>query len=213
MRGSLAVVTGPQRRQGSGKCAECGGTRQGEHDDSEEGGGLLYCRPCWRAYDKQGAAAPPLLPPPPSSLPLPSSLLRAPAAPRRAPAAPPPTSAPMAPLPVDAYADELVLRAREHRVSLISGATGCGKSSRVPLILLERLCSSRGKVMVAQPRRIAAYGLYQRAKQMGSAGGKVGLRMGSDIRIEEPGTRLWYMTTGCASPPFEPGTRRSPTPI
>ena len=103
----------------------------------------------------------------------------------------------MAPLPVDAYADEIVQRARQHRVSIISGATGCGKSSRVPLVLLERLCSSRGKVMVAQPRRIAAYGLYQRAKQMGSAGGKVGLRMGSDIRIEEPGTRLWYLTTGC----------------
>ena len=118
----------------------------------------------------------------------------------------------MAPLPVDAYADELVRRARAHRVSLISGATGCGKSSRVPLILLERLCSSRGKVMVAQPRRIAAYGLYQRAKQLGAAGGKVGLRMGSDIRIEEPGTRLWYMTTGCEPPPFEPGTPRSPTP-
>ena len=66
--------------------------------------------------------------------------------------------------------------------------------------------------MVAQPRRIAAYGLYQRAKQTGAAGGKVGLRMGSDIRIEEPGTRLWYMTTGCEPPPFEPGTRWSPTP-
>ena len=197
MRSSPAA-TGPQRRQGSGKCAECGGKRRGEHDDSEEGGGLLYCIPCWRAYGEQCAAAPSLLPPSSSSLPLPSSFLRSPPAPQRTPAAaPPPTAPPMAPLPVDAYADEIVQRAGQHRVSIISGATGCGKSSRVPLILLERLCSSRGKIMVAQPRRIAAYGLYQRAKQMGSAGGKVGLRMGSDIRIEEPGTRLWYMTTGC----------------
>ena len=66
----------------------------------------------------------------------------------------------------------------------------------MPLILLERLCGGGGKIMVAQPRRIAAYGLYQRAKQMGAAGGKVGLRMGHDTRLEEQGTRLWYMTTG-----------------
>ncbi len=115
----------PPRRQGAGACAECGRRcKRGEFDDSEEGGGLLYCKACWKTYEAELAAAPGELglgPPPPSSLPRPSSLLL------RAPAARAPAAAPAAALPVDAFADEIVARARRHRVSLICGATGCGE--------------------------------------------------------------------------------------
>ena len=49
--------------------------------------------------------------------------------------------------------------------------------------------------MVAQPRRIAAHGLHERAVRQGH-GGKVGLRMGHGVREETRETRLWYVTTG-----------------
>jgi hypothetical protein len=44
--------------------------------------------------------------------------------------------------------------------------------------------------MVAQPRRIAAYGLYERARTSGLEG-VVGLRMGNNTRLESASTRLW----------------------
>lgn len=50
-------------------------------------------------------------------------------------------------------------------------------------------------MMVAQPRRIAAQGLYERAKQEGY-GELVGMRMGGGVREESRKTRVWLMTTG-----------------
>ena len=40
-------------------------------------------------------------------------------------------------LPIDAHADKIAEHVARHRVTVIHGETGCGKSSRVPLILLE----------------------------------------------------------------------------
>ncbi|KAL1504712.1 hypothetical protein AB1Y20_008491 [Prymnesium parvum] len=86
-------------------------------------------------------------------------------------------------LPVDA-----------HRADILRlGETGCGKSSRVPLFLLDQ--SRRHRIMVAQPRRIAAHGLYERAVHEGRAE-EVGLRLGHGVRKETSATRLWYVTTG-----------------
>ena len=74
----------------------------------------------------------------------------------------------------------------------------------MPLILLERLCGGGGKIMVAQPRRIAAYGLYERARTSGLEG-VVGLRMGNNTRLESASTRLW-----CAAPIFPENLGSSP---
>ena len=46
-------------------------------------------------------------------------------------------------LPVDAFQEEILRMVRSHRVSIIVGETGCGKSSRVPLMLLQRQPSAR----------------------------------------------------------------------
>lgn len=48
-------------------------------------------------------------------------------------------------LPIDAYRDIILDKIKSDRVTIIHGETGCGKSSRVPAMLLEDL-SSRGKV-------------------------------------------------------------------
>lgn len=59
-------------------------------------------------------------------------------------------------------------------VTLISGATGSGKSSKVPQMLLARL---GGPVLVSQPRRVAAVSLARRvADERGcELGGEVGV--------------------------------------
>ena len=96
-------------------------------------------------------------------------------------------------LPADAHREHILRCVRENRVTIIQGETGCGKSSRVPLILLESVVGA--KMMVAQPRRIAVKGLHQRAEQEG-VGHLVGMRMGGGIRDEGRQTRMWLVTTG-----------------
>lgn len=78
---------------------------------------------------------------------------------------------------------DLILR---HRVVVVDAATGSGKSTLVPLFLAEQ-CAEMGRscrVVVTQPRRLAARGLAQRvSEQTGSGvGDVVGYRVGSDKR-------------------------------
>ncbi|KAG0495418.1 hypothetical protein HPP92_000109 [Vanilla planifolia] len=56
------------------------------------------------------------------------------------------------PLPVMALREKIVEKVRENRVTLIVGDTGCGKSSRVPLFLLEE---NMQPIVCTQPRRFA----------------------------------------------------------
>ena len=61
-------------------------------------------------------------------------------------------------LPIDEHKDKILDHIRTHRITIIQGETGCGKSSRVPVILLEDNAGRprRTKMFVSQPRRIAA---------------------------------------------------------
>ena len=79
-----------------------------------------------------------------------------------------------------------------NRVTIICGETGCGKSSRLPLMLLES--DAKAKMFVSQPRRIAARALCDRVRQ--SLGDEVGLRLGFGERDESRKTRLWFCSTG-----------------
>lgn len=47
------------------------------------------------------------------------------------------------------------------RVAVIVGAAGCGKSTRVPAMIL-RDCGINAAVIVSEPRRVAAIGLAER---------------------------------------------------
>jgi HrpA-like RNA helicase len=99
-------------------------------------------------------------------------------------------------LPIDAYLDEILYRIDRDRVTIIQGETGCGKSSRIPVMLLED-SQRRGvkcRMMVSQPRRIAASSLMKRVRS--TLGMQVGLRMGHGIKDESDDTNIFFVTTG-----------------
>ncbi|KAJ1625665.1 P-loop containing nucleoside triphosphate hydrolase protein [Pavlovales sp. CCMP2436] len=102
-------------------------------------------------------------------------------------------------LPIDDYADTIVDAIAAHRVVIIHGETGCGKSSRVPCILdaaARRAGSHPVKMMVSQPRRIAVRMLAERLRSSAQLGQAVGYRMGHGARDEGRATRVWFVTSG-----------------
>lgn len=90
---------------------------------------------------------------------------------------------------------DLVLR---HRVIIVDAATGSGKSTMVPLYLAEQCAAMRRtcRIIVTQPRRLAARGLAARvSEQCGTAVGSfVGYRVGS--QKEDYGALVVYVTSG-----------------
>ena len=99
-------------------------------------------------------------------------------------------------LPIDHHKDRILDKIKTDRVVIIHGETGCGKSSRLPVMIYED-AMARGKacrMMVSQPRRIAASSLMKRVR--GSLGDKVGMRMGHGIKDESSDTCIHFVTTG-----------------
>eukprot|EP01032_Pedospumella_encystans_P009752 gene9752-11458_t len=99
-------------------------------------------------------------------------------------------------LPIDAHREAILRHIHCHRVTIIHGETGCGKSSRLPQFLLEDAEALRHHchIFVAQPRRIGVVGMLKRLRPM--LGDKVGMRMGHGVRDETAETKLHYVTTG-----------------
>uniref|UniRef100_A0A8D0KJS2 ATP-dependent RNA helicase DHX29 n=1 Tax=Salvator merianae TaxID=96440 RepID=A0A8D0KJS2_SALMN len=110
-------------------------------------------------------------------------------------------------LPVFKYRHSLVETLKKHRVVVVAGETGSGKSTQVPQFLLEDLlCNERNlnkcNIVCTQPRRISAVSLATRVCEElaceNGPGGKNSL-CGYQIRLESrtgEATRLLYCTTG-----------------
>uniref|UniRef100_A0A0K0DWR0 RNA helicase n=1 Tax=Strongyloides stercoralis TaxID=6248 RepID=A0A0K0DWR0_STRER len=95
---------------------------------------------------------------------------------------------------------ELILNAIcENRVTLITGGTGCGKTTQVPQFILEDACSNNKaiKVVCTQPRRLPAVAVAERvAKERGEI---LGDTVGYHIRLEQKTSKktiLTYVTSG-----------------
>ncbi|KAM9735606.1 LOW QUALITY PROTEIN: ATP-dependent RNA helicase DHX29 [Menidia menidia] len=110
-------------------------------------------------------------------------------------------------LPVFQHRHRVLEALQRHRVVVVAGETGSGKSTQIPQFLLEELLSG-GKearpcdIVVTQPRRISAMSLASRVSQeLGcpdGPGSKSSL-CGYQIRMENQSgewTRLLYCTTG-----------------
>lgn len=102
-------------------------------------------------------------------------------------------------LPVCRLHDALVGAVTDGRPVVLTAPTGSGKSTQVPKMLLEALghAGLRGKVIVLQPRRLAARMLAERvAAEMGvPCGGLVGFQTRYE-RVCGPDTRILFLTEG-----------------
>ena len=101
-------------------------------------------------------------------------------------------------LPVWKHSLEIRHSLRINNVLLVSGATGSGKSTQIPQMLLtEQWLLPNGRIAVTEPRRVAAISLARRvAEEMGtSLGGKVGYSVRFDNRVGN-GCRVKFLTEG-----------------
>ncbi|CAH0491458.1 unnamed protein product [Peronospora farinosa] len=109
-------------------------------------------------------------------------------------------------LPIASFKKQIVEMLSDRDVILISGETGCGKSTQVPQFLLEDLLLSeaggaRGQIVCTQPRRLAAISLAERvSEELGESNMGTGDSLtGFQIRLETRmtcRTRLLFCTTG-----------------
>lgn len=88
-------------------------------------------------------------------------------------------------LPVYQHRQKVLDALRRHRVVVVAGETGSGKSTQIPQFILEDLLAGGGgaqpcNVVVTQPRRISAMSLASRVSQeLGSEEGP-----GSKVRLQ-----------------------------
>jgi len=101
------------------------------------------------------------------------------------------------PLPITVKRREIVRSITENPVVIISGETGCGKSTQIPKMCLEAGRGIAGKIACTQPRRIAAITIAHRiAEELGET---VGRSVGYKIRFEDktpPEAFIKIMTDG-----------------
>ncbi len=92
------------------------------------------------------------------------------------------------PLPIDAALPELTSALRTNNVAVLVAPPGAGKTTRVPLVLAEESWAKGQRILVLEPRRLAARAAAERmASTLGERiGGQVGLRVrfGSNVSAD-----------------------------
>lgn len=100
-------------------------------------------------------------------------------------------------LPIDEVLPQIVAALRSARAVVLRAPTGAGKTTRVPPAVLDKVVHAPGKVVVLQPRRIAARASARRIafERNGPLGGEVGYQVRFD-RCMGPKTRILVVTEG-----------------
>ena len=101
------------------------------------------------------------------------------------------------PLPIDAVLGTLAARLRERPSAVLVAPPGAGKTTRVPLALLDEAWARGGKIIMLEPRRLAARGAANRMAQ--TLGERVGDTVGLRVRLGSkigPKTRIEVVTEG-----------------
>jgi ATP-dependent RNA helicase HrpA len=100
-------------------------------------------------------------------------------------------------LPIAGARDEILAAVRDHRVVVVCGDTGSGKTTQLPKLLLEAGCGVLGMIGHTQPRRIAAQAAAARlAAELGVVGSET---VGLTVRFTDqtgPRTLVKVMTDG-----------------
>jgi ATP-dependent RNA helicase HrpB len=101
------------------------------------------------------------------------------------------------PLPIDAVLDDLARTFAKHNAAVLVAPPGAGKTTRVPLALLDAPWLKNGKIIMLEPRRIAARASAERmAKTIGERVGEtVGYRVRFGSKVSRA-TRIEVVTEG-----------------
>jgi ATP-dependent helicase HrpB len=101
------------------------------------------------------------------------------------------------PLPIDAILDELRETLTAHTSAVLVAPPGAGKTTRVPLALMDESWLQGRSILVLEPRRIAARAAAERmAHSLSEAvGGRIGLRARM-VSKSGPKTRIEVVTEG-----------------
>src|SRR5499427_4257509 len=104
------------------------------------------------------------------------------------------------PLPIDAVLDELARTLAANNSAVLVAPPGAGKTTRVPLALLDASWAKDKKIIVLEPRRLAARASAERmAKTLGErAGETVGYRVRFGSKVSRA-TRIEVVTEGIFS--------------
>ncbi|KAG2179770.1 hypothetical protein INT43_003553 [Umbelopsis isabellina] len=97
-------------------------------------------------------------------------------------------------LPITKYEKAIIYTLRKHRVLLIAGDTGCGKSTQVPQMLLK---AGFSRIACTQPRRIACSSLAKRVSY--ETMNEYGSEIAYQVRFEGTATtrtRALFLTEG-----------------
>ncbi|CDW71563.1 nucleic acid helicase [Stylonychia lemnae] len=103
-------------------------------------------------------------------------------------------------LPIAKHKNQIMRKLEKNRVLVISGDTGCGKTTQVPKYILESADFKKQecKIICTQPRRLAAVNIAKRVAQ--ELGERVGLRVGYQVGMQSRRTKgltkIIFMTTG-----------------
>ena len=99
--------------------------------------------------------------------------------------------------PVDDVVEPLLDALQQAGCAILEAPPGAGKSTRVPLCLLERFGGGQGRILMLEPRRVAARSVATfMAAQLGEPVGQtVGYRTRTDTRVSAV-TRLEVVTEG-----------------
>jgi small subunit ribosomal protein S24e len=105
-------------------------------------------------------------------------------------------------LPVYARAEDVVSHIRDHDVTICMAATGSGKTTQIPQLILddyiERGDGASCNIVCTQPRRLAAISVADRvAKERGETLGKtVGYQVRFEVKLPEDHGSVTFCTTG-----------------
>ena len=104
------------------------------------------------------------------------------------------------PLPIDAALPSLKTALHDHNATVLVAPPGAGKTTRVPLVLADESWAEGRRILVLEPRRLAARAAAERmARTLGqSVGDTVGIRIRYDHKVSRR-TRIEIVTEGVFS--------------
>ncbi len=101
------------------------------------------------------------------------------------------------PLPIDAVLPDLTAALSAHSAAVLVAPPGAGKTTRVPLVLAEQEWAKGRKIVVLEPRRLAARAAAARMAAVLNepVGATIGYRVRFGSRISR-NTRIEFLTGG-----------------